>query len=401
MSNLSRLCGILAIATCCWAASAQGAEKTNSAAATAQPAMAINHGPILQAPSETAMTVSWATTRPALSWVEYQPEGLDRWLTNYPARHGLVEALHTFHNVQLTDLKPGTTYIYRAASREINDYKAYSVKFGATVVSRDFRLTTLDRAKSEFTFVVVSDRHEQVDVLHDSWKSVDWQSVDLALLNGDMVHACNGLDQMLRMVMDPCVEHFASTKPLIYARGNHETRGFLARSLLEYFPTRSGRFYYTLRHGPVMFLVLDCGEDKRDDDVEYYGLTAFRPYMEEQARWLEKAIQQPDFRQAPFRVCILHIPPGNRENPRFTQTRWLWDHITPLLNKGKVDLLLSGHTHRDEAQPAGIEGFEFPLITTGTRTVLRADVTPKEIRVTRSVLSGETLPELIIKRAGK
>ncbi len=391
----------LAIGTIWLAARVAALGADGGASPSNQPPFAISHGPFLQAPSSTGMTVSWATTRPAVSWVEYRLENDDHWLTNYPARHGLIEARKTFHNVPLAGLKPGGAYVYRAVSKEIVNASAYSAKFGETEGSQDARFSTLSDAKKSFSFVTVSDRHERTNELRASWGAVDWKNVDLTFLVGDMVNASRDGDQFFRCVIDPCVEHFSQTKPVVYVRGNHETRGVLARSLLDYFPTDSNRYYYTLRHGPVMFVVLDCGEDKIDGDKEYFGLVAFKPYMEEQARWLAKQIKEPAFQQAPFRVCLLHIPPAKTENTRFAQTRWLWDHIRPLLNEGKVDLLLCGHTHRDASQDKGIEEFNFPLVVSGTETVVRCDVTSDEIRVSRQRLSGEPLANVLVKRAAK
>lgn len=347
------------------------------------------------------MTISWATTRPAAGWVEYRPATDDLWLTNYPARHGLIKAHERFHNVRLSGLKPGSAYVYRAVSKEIANANAWSVKFGETASSQEGRFSSLSGAKKDFSFVAVSDRHEHTNELRKSWESVDWKDVDMAFLIGDMVNASRDEDQFFRCVIDPCAEFFSGNKPMVYVRGNHETRGLLARSLLDYFPTDSNRFYYTFRHGPVIFLVLDCGEDKTDDDKEYYGLVAFRPYMEEQERWLAKQIEKPAFQKSPFRVCLLHIPPAKTESDRFVQTRWLWDHIRPLLNKGKVDLLLSGHTHRDASQDGGTGEFDFPVVVSGTGTVVRCDVASDEIRISRQRLSGEPLPDVLVKRAAK
>jgi acid phosphatase type 7 len=355
---------------------------------------AITHGPYLQAPSETGITISWATSAKSVSWLEYRAESATAWQTNVPSRHGLVNADVTHHNVTLSDLKPGTAYVYRTVSREILDFQAYRVKFGETVVSQETRFTTLHSRKPGFSFVVVQDRHEKVDLLRSSWASVDWAGVDLVFLNGDMVHWVKDPQQLYKLVVDPCVESFASRTPFVYIRGNHDGRGSFARHLLDYFPTDSGRFFYTLRHGPVIFIVLDCGEDKGDDSSEYSGLVAFRPYMEQQVKWLAQEIEKPEFRAAPFRVCLIHIPPADLDNQKFIQPRWLWQNVVPLLNKGKVDLIISGHTHRDTVRLAGEGGMNFPGVIGGPETVLRFDVSQNEIRLTNKDLAGNALPQL-------
>ncbi|MCX6903939.1 MAG: FN3 domain-containing metallophosphoesterase family protein [Verrucomicrobia bacterium] len=356
--------------------------------------LAIMHGPFLQAPSETGVTISWATSRKCVPRVEYRPELSKEWLTNTPVHHGLVDADVTYQSVPLTGLKPGTRYVYRVVSREIADFKFYRVTFGGTVISAEHRFTTLDARKPATSFVVLNDRHEKVVPLAASLASVKWTNVDLAFLNGDMVNAVKDEPQLYQCVVDPCTQNFAATIPLVYVRGNHDTRGSFARRLLDYFPTDSGRYYYTLQHGPVSFLVLDCGEDKGDENVEYYGLVDFEPYMRQQVQWLARALEEPAFQKARFRVCFLHVPPAQKSDPKFIRPHWLQDNVVPLLNQGKIDLLISAHTHKYSIQPAGTNGLNFPMITGGTETVIRCDVTADQIRVTSTDLSGKPIPQL-------
>jgi acid phosphatase type 7 len=356
--------------------------------------LAITHGPFVQAPSETGMTISWATSCKCVSWVEYRPESSKQWLTNRPFHQGLVDADVTYQNVPLSGLQPGTRYLYRVVSRELADFKFYKVTFGGTVISAEHRFTTLDARKPATSFVVLNDRHEKVAPLAASLASVKWTNVDLVFLNGDMVDGVKDEPQLFRCVVDPCTRSFAAAIPLVYARGNHDTRGSFARHLLDYFPTDTGSYYRVFQHGPVSFLVLDCGEDKTDGSPEYFGLVNFEPYMRQQVQWLARQIEEPAFQKARFRVCFLHIPPARRPDPKFIRPQWLQDNVVPLLNQGKVDLLICAHTHRYAVQPAGQNGLNCPMITGGTETVIRCDVTADQIRVTSTDLSGKPIPQL-------
>jgi predicted phosphodiesterase len=356
--------------------------------------LAIMHGPFLQAPSETGVTISWVTSRKCVSRIEYRPETSQAWLTHIPVHHGLVDADVTHHNVALTGLTPGTRYQYRTVSREISDFEPYKVIFGGTVISADHNFTTLDSRKATTSFVVLNDRHEKVAPLAASLASVNWTNVDLAFFNGDMVNDAKDEQQFYQCLVDPCARSFATTIPMIYVRGNHDARGSFARRLPDFFPTDSGRFYYTIRQGPVAFVVLDSGEDKTDESVEYSGLVAFEPYLRQQVTWLAREIEEPSFRTARFRVCFLHIPPAKRPNPKFVRQQWLMDNVVPLLNRGKVDLLICAHTHRYTVQASGQNGMDFPMIVGGTETVIRGDVTDDTLRITAVGLSGKPLTQL-------
>ena len=329
-----------------------------------------------------------------MSKVEYRLESSPQWLSAAAAHHGLVDADTTCHNVPLAGLKPGTRYVYRIASREIVDFKPYKVGFGWTVTSPEHQFTTLNAAKPACSFVVLNDRHEKIAPLTASLDSVNWTNVDLVFLNGDMLSDVKDEPQIYRCVVDPCSRSFATKIPLVYVRGNHDARGGFARDLLQYFPTDSGRFYYALQHGLVSFLVLDSGEDKTDESLEYSGLVSFEPYLREQLQWLAKQIQDPAFQKARFRVCFLHIPPGKKPDPKFIRQQWLLDHVVPLLNQGKVDLLICAHTHKYATHPAGYDGMNFPMIIGGTETVIRCDVTADQIRVNAADLSGKPLVQL-------
>jgi len=58
----------------CQAANAEYQIRSATNAVPATTALTITHGPFLQAPSETAITVSWATSGKCVSRVEYRPE---------------------------------------------------------------------------------------------------------------------------------------------------------------------------------------------------------------------------------------------------------------------------------------------------------------------------------------
>lgn len=362
--------------------------------APASSGFSLSHGPFVQTPSETEVTISWATSGKSISRVAYRPENSEVWITNTPARHGLVEADTRYHNVTLTGLVPGQRYLYRAISQEITDFQPYRVRFGDTVTSPEYHFTALDRKKPEFSFVVVNDRHERAAQLAASFNTVNWTGVDLTFLNGDMVNAVKDEEQLMRCIVDPAVKSFAGSIPLVYVRGNHDTRGSFARQLMDYFPTPSGRYYYTINHGPVCFLILDCGEDKSDLSEEYSGLVAFDTYMDQQVRWLAETIKTPEFRKAHFRICLLHIPPAPSADQKFIRPKWLYDNVAPLLNRGRVDLLICGHTHDYEVQPKGTHGMNFPIVIGGTETVIRGDVSGKTLKISTTDLSGTTLKQL-------
>jgi predicted phosphodiesterase len=280
-------------------------------------------------------------------------------------------------------LRPGTTCYYRIISTEILEFKPYKVKFGPSV-QKEGRFTTFDPAKERFSFCVINDRHDKAVELRQALASVNWEGVDLVIALGDVMNDPMSETQIFDKFINPCAEAFAGRIPLVLVRGNHEARGLMARSLMDYFPTESGRFYYSFVHGGVHFLLLDGGEDKADSSSEYSGLAAFDDYLAEQTEWLERELQSQQFANARFRVCLLHIPPvvsSGRNQDQFVRAPWIRDHWSPLLGKAGIDLMLSGHTHRYAELPAD-EHRAYPLVIGGTNTVIRVDVSPQRLQMT-------------------
>lgn len=95
--------------------------------------------------------------------------------------------------------------------------------------------------------------------------------------NGDMSNSTESPEQLYRDFIDASVGAFASETPILYNRGNHETRGIYADHLPEYFPKVGGNYYKLYMAGSVAVLLLDCGEDKPDSDIEYGGLGLTTP----------------------------------------------------------------------------------------------------------------------------
>jgi len=195
--------------------------------------------------------------------------------------------------------------------------------------------------------------------------------------------------------LDVSTAALSGQQALVYARGNHDVRGRFARMLPRYFALADGRAYYSFNHGPVHFVVLDSGEDKKDDHEYYNGLVAFERYREEQAEWLARDLASPSARRAAFRVILSHVPPRGGDGYSIDEVRRLWE---PIANRGRVDLWLSGHTHKvDSIAPAPGQN-RYRLVIGAPDTLTRVDVTKRELAVHVIRESGETVATAVVKR---
>ena len=148
------------------------------------------------------------------------------------------------------------------------------------------------------------------------------------------------------------------------------------------------------RQGPVCFVVLDCGEDKPDSDIEYYGITAYDDYRTRQAEWLREALHSDLYRQAPFKVIVCHMPPFGGWHGELDIAR----KFIPLLNEARPDVYLTAHLHEYVRHAAGTDGVGFPLIVNSNRTLLKGDATADRLTLRIFDTAGKETDRLVIEK---
>ena len=353
-------------------------------------------GPYLQHADEKAMTVMWLTNKKCLSWVEV---GLDKIhlhkVTN--SRNGLLDLNNTIHKIRLKNLMPGQHYFYRVVSKEIIDFSADYISFGKEISSDIFEFETLDRSKQEFSFVLLNDIHDNLDILNPLLDSAISENFDLLFYNGDMADAFYSQEQICQIVLNPSVTHFASKIPFVWVRGNHECRGIMARHLIKYIDNPYQQYYYSFDHGPVHFVILDAGENHYDYESTNGAIGRFEPYRTEQAEWLRHEIQTMNFKNARFRVVICHIPFyfSHDNNPLIEQT------FGAILNESNIDVMICGHIHQYRHILAEEGRHDFPIITGGGKlagdcTLIKVNVTNSQLIIHGFNINGQLLGEVII-----
>ena len=148
---------------------------------------------------------------------------------------------------------------------------------------------------------------------------------------------------------------------------------------MNYFPSSTGRPYFSFRQGPVYFIVLDSGEDKPDSDIEYNGLGGFDTYRAQEAEWLKETLNSDACKNAAYRVVVIHIPPGYSAWYGPIESKRLF---VPLLNEAKIDLMLCGHLHKHLYGPAGENGCNFPVLINSNVEGAYIHAGEKEMEVT-------------------
>jgi len=356
---------------------------------------AVTHGPYVSSVTDTSAIIVWMTDLPAHGKVVYGPgESLD--MEAVPAENGMLP-VGTLHSVRLTGLRPGTTYSYKVVSTPVLDLTAYWPTTGLESRSDTYRFETFDRRKTTASFVLITDTHGDVPQIDSLMREVDWSKTDFLVHDGDAFDAVTSEAQVWTRWLDPLIAGgLGHSKPLVFVRGNHDTRGPFARHLKAYVPILEHRFYFSRDVGPLHLLVIDTGEDKPDSTQVYAGLNRMGPYREMELAWLEHHVRtSPTLRRAPFRVLLMHQPDwGWLEGGKVERDAW-----TAAANAAKVDLVIAGHMHRYSLTPAGgPEGNSYPILVVGRGQLAKVSVSEDELRVTIVAEDGSTVGSLTLPR---
>jgi predicted phosphodiesterase len=339
--------------------------------------------PYLQDPAPDAMVVMFITNLPSYSWVEYgETNALGQKAQS--VTNGLVDAYNRVNRIRLNNLKPGTKYYYKVVSKEITGFEPYKLTYGETLESDLLFFTTPAQEAESMHCLILNDIHDRPYSIPHLMQLNGAEPYDFVFFNGDVFDYQANEQQIVDHMLQPCVSSFASEKPFMYVRGNHETRGKYSRDLHHYFCNPQGKQYYSFTWGPVHFTVLDTGEDKTDDTPVYAGIVDFDAYRKEQQRWVQEVMQSRAFKKARFKVVLMHIPPFYSGD--WHGTLHCRELFNPLFNRYRIDMCISGHTHKYGVHPPVQEQHHYPVIIgggpkEGTRTLIRLQADADNLRL--------------------
>ena len=359
-------------------------------------AIKIIRGPYLQSVTDTEATVVWVTDKEAISWVECAPvDGSNFYNVERPKFYQTYlgkRVFGTVHQITIKGLEPGHKYCYSVSSKEVLHTKRNRVHYGDVVTARIYGrkfpgFYTLDPKKESTQFIVLNDIHAKQEKMDALLNTFEKGKTDMVFYNGDMVSHVPNVDILFDGFVNASINLFAKQTPFYLVRGNHETRGIFATNFLDYFPTPTGKTYFTLKHGNVFFIILDGGEDKPDSDLEYYETAVYDQFRHEEAEWLKKVVESEDCKNAKYRVVLMHMPPIGGKNmwhgPKYSGELFL-----PILNKANITVMLAGHTHRYSYNTPETTDANFPILVNAHNTALKANVDGNGINIDVIDMSG-------------
>lgn len=346
---------------------------------------------------EASAKILWTSEHSGMGWVEL--EDGTRVYDSFAGRR----AFGTYHCVTVKDLPAGKPVRYRVGGQLLLD-DSNSVKpiFGDEYCDVWTSFKTFDNEGDECRFSMMNDIHMHLDSYRSLVSQIDSTNTDFIFLCGDIISKGNYiLDTLLRYEIEP-LGSLASGMPVQFARGNHEGRGNGIREVAKVYPQADdyddgGEFFYTFREGPVAFAVFDGGETGIDRSIIFSGGDYYVEYIDEQIEWARSAFLRPEFKKAPIKVCLIHVPMiDHSEKDDYHLQRYLNQKVVPLLNDAGFNLMLGADLHEHMYCPAGSMGNDFPILVNENEQRLDFVFDGKQIYLKTFKPSGEETGSYVI-----
>ena len=286
----------------------------------------------------------------------------------YDDSNGILRSNSNIHHVsvpiELLDKEKEYTIIYN----KIIERKPYfPTSEGEKTLTIPFRPV----GKDDLNIYLISDTHNLVD---EPIRCGEYfgDKLDLLVLNGDIPNHSGDI-KYFDSIYEIAGAITRGQCPVIFARGNHDARGIHAEEFVHYTPNANGKTYYTFRLGSIWGLVLDCGEDKLDDNEEYGGTVCFHNFRLAETKFLKQVAVSEQYKAEGIkhRLVICHIPFTHRPAQQLFDIEddiyCEWASI--LRDSIKPTLMLCGHLHAPQISPVGgrldARGQACPLIAAG------------------------------------
>ena len=293
--------------------------------------------------------VIWSTSFCGTGYIEYTYNGVK--YTVYDEENGVIRTYDTVHAVKVPhEHLLGNSYtVY---SQHVSANNATTLTFSTKISCGPLTLRKY-ASESSINVLQFTDTHSYIDHAKAVAKQFS-TTPDLIVMTGDIANYIKTKDMLIDSLFGLWSAVSGGQYPIVYCRGNHETRGRYASMLLEYYRTETGEMYFDFEYGPLYGLVLDTGEDKVDSHTEYGGVVNFKEYLQEEREWLSTL--KPNDKT--YRLLVYHIPDLSDMNDS-------WFSFVSEINSLGMQFGICGHYHDTIWKASGSYGLNFPQLVMG------------------------------------
>ncbi len=276
-----------------------------------------------------------------LMWVKVGEE------TYYDDSNGILRSATDVHKVSVPKDELDKAGKYTLCLRPVFERKPYFSETGE-VVEKEFSFYP---AKADKIIAYeIADAHNTVGIVLDAYYKFrdEYGKADFLILNGDVPAHCDkgsDFDVVFKLIEGVT----GGNIPVVFARGNHDTRGTTAEIFENYTPTYNGKTYFTAKLGNIWMIILDCGEDKPDTNVEYGNTNCFAAFRKKETKFVEKVAAEREFDEEgiAFKAVICHHPFTKKLHPPFDIEEDTYKYWAKLMRESvKPDIMICGHTHK-------------------------------------------------------
>lgn len=269
----------------------------------------------------------------------------------YDDSNGILRSGRLTHKMTVPMAELDAARSYTVRWRKMIERKPYRSEVGE-IEEYTSAFRPIDPNKERINIYNIADAHNRVDGPINAGKYFErtGEELDLLILNGDIPNH-SGDVAYFEAIHRIAAGVTGGEIPVVFARGNHDTRGVCAELIDDYTPTDNGVSYYTFRLGPVWGIVMDCAEDKPDDHVEYAHTICCEDFRRRETRWLEALCnaEKPEYSDGgiKYKIVVVHNPFTERRNPPFDIEEDTFAHWASLLRENvKPHLMICGHVHK-------------------------------------------------------
>ena len=273
----------------------------------------------------------------------------------YDHSNGILRSASFLHKIIVPMSELDRAESYTVCYRRVIDRKPY---YSETGEIEEYTFDFKPYKSGDINIYCISDAHYRTT---GPVKAAEYfgKTPDLLILNGDIPDH-SGVVENFKTIYEIGGEISKGNIPVIFSRGNHDTRGICAEQLEHYTPTSFGKSYYSVKLGELWCLVLDCGEDKRDGSIEYGNTICCHSMRIEQTKFIENIIKNADTEynaeNVKKKMVVCHIPFTMVDKEPFDIEQELYAKWTELV-AGNInpDFYLFGHKHESRVVMPGDE----------------------------------------------
>lgn len=276
----------------------------------------------------------------------------------YDHSNGVMRSANTVHKITVPQKKLDAAKKYTVCYRRMIERKPY---FSVTTEVEEIEFSFAPLPRGKFNMYQIADSHGMVEGACASARVFEerYGKIDLLVLNGDVIDH-SGDVKNFDAIYDICSNITGGGIPIVFSRGNHDTRGIYAEKFEDYTPTRGGFSYFSFRLSDLWGLVIDCGEDKLDSHPEYGNTNCHEAFRREQTEYIKSLILGKESEYAADgvsrKIVFCHVPFTRRFPAPFNIEEDTYAEWASLLREDiKPDVFFAGHTHKYAIDLPGCE----------------------------------------------